>query len=535
MPQFSNEAMHKLCKEVTCCILAESPDNCSANQLKKAKTVRLLPGNCFFADGKCSEHQLHRIVQNDESKAIGDIHAAVFTTTNQSHQARLQAALRTFTERAVFYRGEPDPAWVKRNEIIARRTLLRRKDDLDDVDYDRAELPPAVIRFLGFWNFDWTQPIPGHVCAGCCDSKEMALESLYTSAIEVDLLISNDGVLPSEDDWGSCQLAGGLLSFAMLCHDALYQCFEIALPTWASMMPAQVRAVDDVDRMRRKTQKKTWRTRVVLSCKERRHRILLLVWIAAPISAAMSLLQHIDEKGKGLLDVCRPGTRHPFLNTRRLIAKILHEGMDGILACIAAYVDENDVSGLFMQAREMSMNFTGQVFWRFLDLENFPFKFATLVHPLASMREKWDLCVEAASLRPCCRDKHFTGKAQKTFRTPERLMHDAGYLVWAPGIVSEAARSRFEEALGNPARPALRQASPAPDARPLCRSGTQRQAPGLAPAPGSRPDEAFVDVCKLGCVHSGSATCGSSASWLLYDRLQTTRTATWSVRAAWGC
>ncbi|CAK0899303.1 unnamed protein product [Prorocentrum cordatum] len=149
------------------------------------------------------------------------------------------------------------------NLITACRTLQRREG---------AEVSDeALLKFCDLWNGEWSGPFV-HYCDGCCLEGEVP-NNMFAAALEVDLLQSRDNVLPSVDDWNSCGFSCGKTALGILCHDVLTSVVQRALPTWSSMdVAADGQGVrgNGSEEMRKRNQRKAWRTKKVLTDENRR-------------------------------------------------------------------------------------------------------------------------------------------------------------------------------------------------------------------------------------------------------------------------
>ena len=159
---------------------------------------------------------------------------------------------------------------------------------------------------------------------------------MFSSAIKINLLMPSDVRLPSADDWGSCGQHAALCSLGILCHNILGYCFEVGCPSWSELGSIEIEGQDEVAEIRRKIQKKAYRSNCVLTDNAQRRKILLLTWIGAPLESLISELQYLDANGRGLLDIQWPNDPlNPFRRCRRRIASLLRSGRDGDLGLLS--------------------------------------------------------------------------------------------------------------------------------------------------------------------------------------------------------
>ena len=318
--------IRKVCKMV---LLSELPDACKPNLRKRAQTIADTSAwdNVFSTNGTCGCHQAHRVVESKEKWSIGNVYAIAFSCAQPALQRRLKAALRRWLEKdLVFLRGEPSEADTRRNRLIMRHTFRRAGSTVAGVGtFDGPSVRPnegggddavrqedlgqAAEEFLRVWNSDWTSLVPLHVCTGCCESREQAVDLMLSTTCQLNLLQASDCRLPSTDDWRTCGEACGRSSLGMLCNDLLGVVFAAGCPSWNEIGEMDLGNADDAEEgrdVRAKIQKKAWRSRCVLRESVQRRKILLLCWLGGPVEDLMSQLQWLDRAKQGLMDVQIP-------------------------------------------------------------------------------------------------------------------------------------------------------------------------------------------------------------------------------------
>ena len=431
VPQVSLDGLRSLCAKCEYVLINELPDACKPNLRCRAwyahSTAGIPGGTVLHPMLTCSCHQAQRIVDSTERMSVGDIYAIRFTCSQHTIQAKLQVALKKWLRSLVYLRGKTTPETLARNRLIMQRTMRRRgcgitgSLELDDLGSD-AEL------FLKVWNGSWLGTLPVHHCSGCCDNAEHAQERLFSSAIALDLLQSNEAHMPSMDDWGSSGEAAAATGLGLMVHDVLKQVFDIGLPTWQELGEGGV-AEDEDDEIehRRKVQKKAWRSRCVLRSEDKRLKILLLCWMASPIEQLMSQLQFLDGTRNAILDRVQGGSQNPFLQCRRQLAEIISRGRTGVLKPLYDAWPEERWTYMDGAIREMGLQFSSQVAWRFLALFEFPFLFTHLLRRGMSDQEKLDVLEKFFDREECCHDEWFGLRIRRTHTGPQHLFDDKAF------------------------------------------------------------------------------------------------------------
>eukprot|EP00811_Abedinium_folium_P008169 NODE_17544_length_937_cov_5.671605.p2 GENE.NODE_17544_length_937_cov_5.671605~~NODE_17544_length_937_cov_5.671605.p2 ORF type:complete len:183 (+),score=7.82 NODE_17544_length_937_cov_5.671605:114-662(+) len=104
------------------------PHQHCTNTRKRETMYSDLPDNCFAHPGVCGGHQGHRCIAASEGDCIGNIYAIHCTcSSDASHQARLQMALRRIVE-SEFIVIRPPPPVLQRHERIAKHTVVRQEE-----------------------------------------------------------------------------------------------------------------------------------------------------------------------------------------------------------------------------------------------------------------------------------------------------------------------------------------------------------------------------------------------------------------------
>ena len=96
MPQFSAEGIRLLAEHCPFLFLCEVPDFCGSNGRKVMKSIQDVSAfpNVFNVQARCGAHQCQRIIQVEEKKSVGDVHAVVVAATHVHHAERLWTSFR---------------------------------------------------------------------------------------------------------------------------------------------------------------------------------------------------------------------------------------------------------------------------------------------------------------------------------------------------------------------------------------------------------------------------------------------------------
>ena len=278
-PPVSIPSLIDLSKTLEFILLQEVPDACSANIRNKAAKAEACQGagNIVHAGDKCGAHQGHRTIALKESYTIGNIYAIAFSSSQTAIQNRHQVTLRKRLKQVVVIHGPPFEHNVQRNATIMRATYSRYiGGTVGEAETPDSDMSEPALNFLQAWNGSWDHPIPIHHCSGCCDSIEATREWMFSSAIKINLLMPSDVRLPSADDWGSCGQHAALCSLGILCHNILGYCFEVGCPSWSELGSIEIEGQDEVAEIRRKIQKKAYRSNCVLTDNAQRRKKMLL-------------------------------------------------------------------------------------------------------------------------------------------------------------------------------------------------------------------------------------------------------------------
>ena len=438
VPALSMRSIMDLSKQLKYMILNEVPDMCPSNTRKKADTAERLPRNCFFADGQCSCHKCHRIIASatDESKLIGDIHAVTFAATlvtqhEQIMKAYWEVLLRDFEwipcapplefkahRREIWRHCRDRTNSIIRGGLLFGEALMPCKGE--------AEIEAMWSRVSTYVNGNVKDKTPHHFCTGCCRNKAEARENFYAAVVEASALL--DSIVakpPTKSRWGTCCQAAAAVSLGIMWHECFPQAVSQAFPNYAAAdAAAQQQAgldedADDIDAMRRTIRNKTYRMTKVCETAACRQTIVLTSWIASPLDHLIQRVQHVSERPGALRDILKPDAS-PFMECRVGFRDMLMEPIAmGPLATPLWYFDHSE--GAFNQARGLILNMAGQLRWRFLNLETWPFLLARLAS--ADRGQARAAAHEFMSVAPCCLDRDFGLKVTVISHTSNRFLN----------------------------------------------------------------------------------------------------------------
>ena len=134
-------------------ILAEVPDNVSANNRKKAAAAAMLPVNCLYAGMLgCTVHRLHRIIEasTNESELIGGVHAVSLVSSVPRYRNTMLQRLREIVDEELEILDSDQPAWARHRVAILKHSLGREfhfvrgsrmpGDNMDEDNRERTKL-----------------------------------------------------------------------------------------------------------------------------------------------------------------------------------------------------------------------------------------------------------------------------------------------------------------------------------------------------------------------------------------------------------
>ena len=290
--------------------------------------------------------------------------------------------------------------------------------------------------------------------------------------------LGRDSCLPSLDDWGSCGASCGRTALGILCHDILAATMTEALPigetyfapggscfvprlfqegplgpkgpsgpraflghtrersrilgeeiwfsesSWSVMLDnnAQQGQQNSSDEQRKRTQKKAWRSRCVLTDERRRLSIVLMSYLAAPLERLQAELTEGDLMGKKVFDVFFEDELNPFFQARLSLAKLVSADLGGVwnpvFSCFRLAFSQAE---FLNRVRQLGLDLSSQCYWRFMKYADFPFLFVLWAHPRATQEQRDAVINEFYRTRECCRGKEFSEKVFAMFPTAERL------------------------------------------------------------------------------------------------------------------
>ena len=419
VPQFSSEGIRTLAEQCPFLVVCEVPDFCGSNGRKVMQSIQDVSAlrNVFSVQGRCGAHQCFRIIQAEEKKCVGDVHAVIVSATHVHHAERLWTSFRSLLgEVQVFWGVKPLQSNIDRNRDIARHTFLRDAefvvgDSVQDGYADTSWLERqdeetcAMMRFLDMYNGCWNSDRVQHFCHGCCPYGDVdaVVEKLYAAAYGIDLLCTKEKE-PSLDDWGTAGRACGKIAGAIQCHELLPRSFVRALPRWSAMLPPSNDRSDGATQARIRIQKKTFRAFKTLTEAGQRKKLILMAYVTYPIERLQRELCFLDAAGNGIFDaVAFDDDLNMFLKCRRTLIDNLSSGKDGVFASLFPSFDENLHAGLLDEIRTMTLSFSSQVDWRFQEYKTWPRKLLKMFHPAATNEMKRKTRTEFFSTRKCCR------------------------------------------------------------------------------------------------------------------------------------
>ncbi|CAK0840744.1 unnamed protein product, partial [Prorocentrum cordatum] len=281
--------------------------------------------------------------------------------------------------------GEPGVDLRAKHSKIANNTILRKEQRLHADGFWATDSwktrKKHVSRFLDMFNGDWTVGNVVHICQGpsCCANRSESIDSMFSAAVSIDMLMASDTDNPSEKDWSTCGAAAGKVCFGIACHDVLSRLYTSCAPSWRSA-GSNIRGDGaEIDRLRLKTKRKTWRAKLVLSDVKRKQKIFQVCYLGYPVERMMAVLQHRDGCGKLLYDLAG-GFNDDMNPLHCCLAELPHM----VTACsagplgpiIESFLDESERFDFLAGLRAVACNFASGLAWRFELYRVWPYKWA---------------------------------------------------------------------------------------------------------------------------------------------------------------
>ena len=185
-------------------------------------------------------------------------------------------------------------------------------------------------------------------------------------------------------------------------------------------------SIDGATAMRLKVQRKTWRARKFFESQSRQERCVLLLFLGTAIEHLMLRLDHLDERGRGIWDIALDDMS-PFVACRRYLYRALVGGSrpGSILYSIFRHFSNGsalDGNRLMCLAREMVLDMSGQVIWRFLPYTEVPLSLMQVSNPGLPSRVREENLGKVFSRHSCCNDSGCTQKIVKKYTTSKKML-----------------------------------------------------------------------------------------------------------------
>jgi hypothetical protein len=222
---------------------------------------------------------------------------------------------------------------------------------------------------------------PHHFCSGCCASEQEAFDNYFAAMVEAALVLDTSvAKIPSKNRWGTCTMTMSSIALGLMIHRTLPQVVEREFPEWQSAAEPEVQGdsdLADIDALRAKIKKKTWRMAKTLSSKQRSQNMILVSWIAEPLDHLMQRCQYLSERRDALFHVVNENTS-PFAEAARAFVKMLkYPVVEGPLRTPLWWIGPSvEVS---VRCRSLILDMASQVWWRFLNYETWPYKLVKIV------------------------------------------------------------------------------------------------------------------------------------------------------------
>jgi hypothetical protein len=152
----------------------------------------------------------------------------------------------------------------------------------------------------------------------------------------------------------------------------------------------------------------------VLQNTSRRRFIAWMSFILEPIDRCLQSVQALSASSHALLHMLRGSS--PLAEARQAYDAMLTAPLrDGLLSALFWYFDgvrEGDDWDLEGFVRGRILSICGQLWWRFLAYDGWPFRLAGLADPVSSQAEKAVVCQSFDAAHDCCLDAAFSRKVR---------------------------------------------------------------------------------------------------------------------------
>ena len=424
-PELAHDRLVEICGRVPYVWLNEKPDAHSANQRKRAKSLRLREGipNCFDVPGTCADHQAHRCIASREPGVIGNLYALAWCGAAVRIQSRFQHCLWKLVcddlDAGGWICAKPDKSWAASNESMLAHTLLREEGwrCSEDDDFDLDDHPVKPVR--QFLNGDWRRDRIVHYCLGsdCCRDLEHAKTNVYAALLGSDVTFSDETKIPSIDNWGTCGASSGRALFGFACHRVLPRMVQLAFPHFER----NIEHGDDVDAatiIRAKTVKKANRVKAWIEDSDALLHLLAYSINGVHVERLMKSLDAKDQVPFGVYALFRQDT-NPFIIARTALAKELQHSLNpdstlhsfvssmlgGGQALVRSEVGRARLAAAHAAFKKANLDIGAQVWWRFLLYELEPISFLCATAPRVDDRSAFARYEAAFGRRSCCNFK----------------------------------------------------------------------------------------------------------------------------------
>ena len=188
--------------------------------------------------------------------------------------------------------------------------------------------------------------------------------------------------LPFVSRWGTCTEEMGKEVAGMHFHQAFSQAARAAFPNWHAArveLAEPGRDADDLEARRQYIRSKTWRFVKVVTSPSKPRDMMLTCWVAGPLDHCNQRLQHLSAQ-RTVFDVLGAEGSPIEEAQKSFEAMIVEPLISGPLATYFWYYGMSD--SVVNAARSLVVQMSGQLWYRFLDWDDWPLNFVRMVTSL---------------------------------------------------------------------------------------------------------------------------------------------------------
>ena len=419
-------------------LVSEVPDNCSANVLKKAKTIMEYEDldNVFYFQDACLVHKLNSILRHAtaEHDLIGHLYAVACIANTPRYRAHLLKTLKAVVQEDM---GEfyclgvypPSVAWVDDMESILCKTLLRTDrvaggESPQEVNANNVPLArrDTVEKLKQFCNGNPNADRVAHYCTEACGcgSKEVAAEKVFATIVEAKLV--GPFHVPAKNRWGSASLTLAQVAAGTMIHGLLPRVFVRAF----GGAQADNAEDDDEEDFRAANRRKLAKAMDFFTNKQpqRAMEAAVACWLSEGIHGYWRQVEYLDSRGDALLHVVQ----------RNLVAPLLHDMTTSLTHTTEQWArplhgrfakDFVGQAALCTTIRNMTSEILAHLHTRIvLHFEQPQFQLLDLLATSQTREQKQKIIDDFMAYDDCCLNPEFSRKIKHYFEASHASMLD---------------------------------------------------------------------------------------------------------------